>query len=198
MVAGLYDPASGARWGETTLALPVHVVARSSPAGAKMAPGGVRFQEGIELVGYELDREQGEIALTLFWRAAQRPPRDYQVFVHLLTADGSQVAGADGQPVEGLYPSSQWLPGQLIADHRRIPDPGGSAATALAVGLYDLTTMRRLAVEGAGRGAADSAAGAQKAAGAVRLVGVNLGGSAGHPEISDDAVLLPLPPEGVP
>jgi len=198
VVAGLYDPASGARWGETTLALPVHVVARSSPAGAKMAPGGVRFQEGIELVGYELDREQGEIALTLFWRAAQRTPRDYQVFVHLLTADGSQVAGADGQPVEGLYPSSQWLPGQLIADHRRIPDPGGSAATALAVGLYDLTTMRRLAVEGAGRGAADSAAGAQKAAGAVRLVGVNLGGSAGHPEISDDAVLLPLPPEGVP
>jgi len=66
------------------------------------------------------------------------------------------------------------------------------------VGLYDLATMQRLAVEEGGPGAANRPAGAQKADGAVRLVGVNLGGSAGRPEVSGDAVLLPLPPAGMP
>jgi len=95
-VAGLYDPDTGARWGETALALSVHVVARSSPVGAKMAPAGVRFQEGIELVSYELDRERGEIALTLYWRAAQLSSRVCQVFVHLLDAGGGAASRPPG------------------------------------------------------------------------------------------------------
>ena len=146
VVAGLYDPATNERWGETTLDLPVHVAARSPSGSAAIAhPTAVHLGEGIELVGYDLAHEENEIALTLYWRAAQRPERDYQVFVHLLDAAGGQIAGADGPPVEGLYPSSQWLPGQVIADRHRIPDPGrrrgGAARRALRPG-HDAASRR--------------------------------------------------------
>ena len=175
VVVGLYDPATNERWGETTLDLPVHVVARSSSDGAAIAHRtDVGLDGGIELVGYDLAHERDALALTLYWRVEQRPEHDYQVFVHLLDAAGVQIAGADGPPVEGLYPTSQWLPGQIIADRRRIPDPGGAAAATLRVGLYDLATMQRLAVEDAGRAA----------------VGAR-GGEAGS------AILLPVPPAGV-
>ena len=168
VIVGLYDPATGQRWGETTLDVPVHVVERSPAGGAAISHADVRLDGGIELVGYDLAPERDEIELTLYWRvtpgAARSSAPDYQVLLHLLDANGSQIAGADGPPVEGLYPTSQWLSGQLIADRRRIQVPAGSTAATLRVGLYDLATMQRLAVVDAGRAT-----------------------------VSDNAILLPVP-----
>ena len=148
--------------------MPVHVVAEPSAAAAVIPHRtDVSLDEGIELVGYDLAQQGDETALTLYWRAAQPPPRDYQVFVHLLDANGSQIACADGPPVEEFYPTSQWLPGQIIADRHRISGADDPATVALRVGLYDLTTMQRLAIVDAGRAVT-----------------------------SDDAILLPLPQDG--
>jgi hypothetical protein len=75
---------------------------------------------------------------------------DYTVFVHLLDADGRQVAQADGPPQSGQYPTSWWGAGEVVADRHRLPNevianlPPGSYT--LSVGLYNLDTGERLAV----------------------------------------------------
>jgi len=148
--AGLYDPATGERFGMADLPQPFHVTA-STLARASMASdsSAARFGPQIRLLGHSLGQDAGALALTLFWQADEQPQTDYQVFVHVLDADGKMLAQADGPPVGGIYPTSAWLPGQIISDTHRIvlPEgsmPEGSRPASLEVGLYDLASMQRL------------------------------------------------------
>ncbi|MCU0502202.1 MAG: hypothetical protein MUC51_10630, partial [Anaerolineae bacterium] len=76
--------------------------------------------------------------VALYWQATSKLPADYTVFVHVLDGRGERVAQGDGPPVNGRYPSSAWLPGQIVVDKRRIPLPAGvnPADLQVAVGLY--------------------------------------------------------------
>jgi hypothetical protein len=67
---------------------------------------------------------------------------------------GERIAQRDGPPVNGRYPSSTWLPGQIIPDNHRIPLPAGvnPADLRVAVGLYAPGDGARLPVTDA-RGA---------------------------------------------
>lgn len=105
----------------------------------------VRFGETISLIGYDLNHD-----LTLFWQAAGRPPIDYTVFIQVWDGD-EQVAGFDGQPVGGDYPTSWWEADETIVDVHRI-DLGEDGLNEvlqtgryrLLVGLYRLDTGERL------------------------------------------------------
>ena len=113
----------------------------------------IEFAESIRLENYELTRARvarGEmIGLILYWRAMQRPDKDYTVFVHLTDAEGRMIAGFDSQPREGQTPSSHWLPFELVPDGHVlvIPEdvPIGSIL-CLEICLYYLPTMQRLAI----------------------------------------------------
>ena len=88
------------------------------------------------------------LLLSLAWRSLQPVDYDYQVFVHLLDAQGHKVAQRDGQPVQWLRPTSTWQPGEEISDRYGIllsADivPG---TYTVAVGLYDPVTGQRLPV----------------------------------------------------
>jgi hypothetical protein len=134
---------------------------RSAPVGTLVLPpprapqadpnAGPLFGGMIQLERYDVPTEVvagSTMSYTLYWRALARPPTDYQVFVHLLKPDGTQAAGNDGPPRQGLYPSSFWSSQELIADQRtwQVSVPPGEYA--LQAGLYDLKTEQRLSVSG--------------------------------------------------
>ncbi len=109
------------------------------------------FGEGIRLRGYDLEREEERLRLTLYWQADRRPEADYFVLVHLGLPDAPPVVQADGVPGAWLRPTTTWRPREVIADPHEIPLEGVPPGRyGLYVGLYDPQTGQRLAAAAAG------------------------------------------------
>lgn len=101
-----------------------------------------RFGEEISLLGYNLDGQN----LTLVWQALATPAANYTVFVHLLDAEGvCCLWQADAWPQQGAYPTSRWLPGEVVLDTYAIPLETSDNFT-LEIGLYIAETGQRLQV----------------------------------------------------
>lgn len=111
-------------------------------------------EPALQLVDYELPNRRwrsGQTnSLTLRWVAATPVSVDYQVFVHLRNVStGEPVAQADGQPLDGWYPTSWWGPGEVIVDEREFAVPVGLPAGPyeLYAGFYDLQSGERFGTE---------------------------------------------------
>lgn len=102
----------------------------------------------ISILGYGLQRvsaaDQTRVHIDLYWQAAGDPVAvDYTAFVHLDSA-GDLVAQDDSPPVDGRYPTSWWLPRQVIVDHHVISMTAPiSNDVQLWIGMYDPETMIR-------------------------------------------------------
>jgi hypothetical protein len=119
--------------------------------GYSLARKGDYPQEQVEpcAAGRILCMEPGSsLQVTLFWQALAPVDADYTIFVHLRNEHGMTVAQKDSQPFDGLYPTSQWLPGETVAQPLEVDLPLDLAAGpySLYVGLYRLDTMTRLPV----------------------------------------------------
>jgi hypothetical protein len=119
----------------------------SHPVGAEL--GGL-----VELVGYDLSPTEvgpGEaVQLTLVWRCLREMDDSYTVFTHLLDG-GEQVRGQqDNPPVGGRYPTTLWLPGEIVVDTYAIEVHGDTPAGrhVIEVGMYDPANVERLPVIG--------------------------------------------------
>jgi len=131
------------------------------PLDVKRFPGDrwYRFGDSIRLLGYELERAQvasGEATeLTLYWRADVPVHSAMKRFLHLVGPDGQIVAQWDEWPVEGLYPTDDWLPMRTIADRLRVHVPRSAVPGeySLVVGLYDAATLEPPEVSQNGAGA---------------------------------------------
>jgi hypothetical protein len=103
-----------------------------------------------ELAGYEwaFDSEQlDKGTLTLYWRAPADAPVEasYTVFTHLLSPEGALLAQHDGLPGGGKRPTTNWLPGEVVADrHELLLSEPYAGPARLVVGMYDLATLVRL------------------------------------------------------
>ncbi|HEY89053.1 MAG TPA: hypothetical protein G4N98_04870, partial [Thermoflexia bacterium] len=122
----------------------------------------------IELLGYQLSGVQrwepliahpGEtLELTLYWQSPGPIERSYKIFTHLvgteynLATQGLLWAQDDQIPLEGAYPTNQWLPQIPLADHFElaIPPHTPPGAYQLTVGMYTLADGQRLPVTGEG------------------------------------------------
>lgn len=108
------------------------------------------FGDNIAFLGYELSPSlpaAGEMLnIVLYWRADGRPALDYTVFVQLLDAAGNQLAGADGPPVNGDFPTGWWRNGDMVKDSHlmQLPEDIGAGDYSLLIGLYDPQTGQRL------------------------------------------------------
>jgi hypothetical protein len=104
----------------------------------------------IALTGYRLDRfAPGRQAhVILWWRALVRPRRNYSAFVHLVGADGEIIAQYDHLPLNSYYPMLAWPVGvdQRDATTLDLPQDASLEGAWLAVGMYNLGSMRRLDV----------------------------------------------------
>ena len=109
---------------------------------------GVDFGEQVELAGYALDRQVGAIGLNLWWRALTNPADDYTVFVHLVHSSGGEIlVQSDAMPRGGAYPTSWWVPGEVVSDTVWLSTEGlPSGEYSLAIGLYDRAVTRLRAV----------------------------------------------------
>jgi hypothetical protein len=89
-----------------------------------------------------------QLDVVLYWEALQPPEEDYVVFVHLLDGDGQLVASHDGPPVAGRYPTTTWLPGDIVPDVIRIElDPNTPVGRyRLQAGMYRWPSLERLPV----------------------------------------------------
>jgi hypothetical protein len=131
---------------------PLKVPIPWSPEELPSTNPAVNFDNIAALTGYDIDIEPvvagDTVQLPLVWQSLTETGTDYTVFVHLLDESNRLVAGSDGQPLDGTYPTTIWTPGEYIIDTHRLPIPGETAAGEyrLAVGLYNHQTGERLKI----------------------------------------------------
>ena len=83
------------------------------------------FEGKMRLAGYAAIREKGALRVSLFWQAMEPLKRDYVVSVRptlkgqLLPREGGFIQ-QDHQPVWGAYPTSRWVPGEIVRDDYRL------------------------------------------------------------------------------
>lgn len=154
---GLYAPEAGETLGAVRVGEARIVPLAPAPLPPHMLA--VDLADGITLRGYDLApavAAPGDvITLTLYWDARELPSADYQVFVHMVGAGPEPVAQGDGPPLAGDYPTTMWDPGQSIVDPHPVTLPADlpPGRYRFLVGMYDLTTLARLArLDGAGDG----------------------------------------------
>ncbi len=85
------------------------------PAHALDAPGGE-----VALVGFALDADEigaGEtVPITLYWRAEQKPTRDYVATIRLVDAAGVERVKARQRPANDAFPTRAWDTGEVWLD----------------------------------------------------------------------------------
>ena len=108
------------------------------------APLDVTFGDRIKLIGADVETESARpgqaIEIMLYWQALAPMDRDFSTFVHLLDEHDIVVAQRDMLPGQGLWPTSQMKPGEVIVTRYVLNIPVTAyAPSALTweVGVYD-------------------------------------------------------------
>jgi 4-amino-4-deoxy-L-arabinose transferase-like glycosyltransferase len=142
-------------WGDRLVLGIVTIEGRAhgtNPPPSIAHPLNLRLGDGIELLGYDLDRLEvvpgGTLHLTLYWHALKELDRSYSVFNHLI-AGGQRIWGQkDGVPGAGALPTSSWIAGEYIVDEYDVPvwedTPAGQYL--IETGMYDPQTLIRLPI----------------------------------------------------
>jgi hypothetical protein len=135
--------------GQIDVPATTHVYTSPAPTHATQAS----FGDAIKLLGYDVgDVQAGQpLTLTLYWQALHEMDADYTIFIHLLEpGTGKIVAQVDEQPVHQTYPTSLWVPGEVVHDEHSLNLPDLAAGQyGLQVGLYVQSTGERLLANGA-------------------------------------------------
>ncbi len=102
------------------------------------------FGNIIELRSVEPANLPNGPAVIFQWQSVAPAAADYTVFIHLRAADGFVLGQADGPPVSGHYPTTVWIPGELVQDIHPLPMEAWSHTHHLAIGLYNPGSGERL------------------------------------------------------
>lgn len=129
-----------------TLSLREHLF--EPPAMSHPLTTTVQFGDSIQLLGYDMDTNNGQINLILYWQAVNTPPDHYTIFTHVTGADGQIVGQFDSPPSGDAWLTGTWLPGEVVIDRRTIPLQPNLAHGSydVLVGLYTATNGQRLPV----------------------------------------------------
>jgi hypothetical protein len=107
------------------------------------------FGTQIALIGYDAPIRQAKpgdsLPITLYWKAQQPQPISYQVFVHLLTADGTLVAQSD-KLNPGDFPTRRWPLDKYVSDEHilHLPSDLPPGSYTVSVGLWNAAEGWRL------------------------------------------------------
>ncbi len=116
-----------------------------------------RLDQAITLTGVgvgAVDEAQGgpTLPVTLTWQVTQSVPYDATVFIHLDDAEGNRVAQIDRQPLDARFPTSYWVPGQVVTDTYALPLKIKTESLPLQtplemrLGMYTWPSLARLPV----------------------------------------------------
>lgn len=112
----------------------------------------VNLSDRVSLLGYDLAEDAvsagGSVHLTLYWQARTTMETSYTVFTHLLGSDGHMWEQKDSVPLQGSYPTTAWLSGEVIADPYviEVPADAPSGEYVLELGMYVAANGDRLSV----------------------------------------------------
>ncbi len=109
---------------------------------------GARLGTAIRLEAYEAWRDNEDLVVDLYWRAAAVPQGDATVFFHLVDTGGVPLDQDDGPPAEGAYPTSWWLVDDVVRDRHTVRLADSRPEYRLRVGMYVPTTGERLPASG--------------------------------------------------
>lgn len=106
----------------------------------------------VQLLGYDLTTDRlkpgDTLQLTLYWQALNEMETNYTVFTHLLDEDSRIWGQKDNWPVNNTYPTTEWVPGEIVIDRYDImvdkDAPPGEYT--LEIGMYDGATDERVPV----------------------------------------------------
>lgn len=131
--------------GETQVALLSHnftVQTEGHTAGLEIGPTTIPLDIHGPL------QADNTLLLNVMWQPLRPFADDLKIFVHLVDPNNNVLAQFDGPPQQVAYPTSHWLPGELIADSYPIlfPTEAPPGPYRVFLGLYDETTFARLPV----------------------------------------------------
>lgn len=105
-------------------------------------PLDVTYGDSLRLVGANLDQNQvldgDDIAVTLFWKVL-RAPGPVDLSLQLAAPGQVPFAQSTRPPAAGVWPSTEWRPGDVVADRETLHVPVGAPVgnAALLVGVRD-------------------------------------------------------------
>jgi len=115
---------------------------------------GANMGNHVLLLGYDAAQDSvspGDVLeVTLYWQALKAMDTSYKVFTHLLDSQEGIWGQKDDVPVQGTYPTTGWLPGEVITDTYAIAvrSDAPPGEYLLEVGMYDPSSGERLPVLG--------------------------------------------------
>ncbi len=162
LVAGLLDPINGTKQppvtlGSTVVQQRMATFTPTSPPIVLESPA--QFGTHAQLLGYDLQQDDDQIVLALYWQVLQPILPAHHIFMHLDNAAGATLAQADGEPQTAaeLAPTGSWQAGEFLVTHHRLITTGITDPTVvLRVGLYLPETEVRLPLSIAGTPAGDA------------------------------------------
>jgi hypothetical protein len=118
-------------------------------------PFNVTFSDKIRFLGYDLTEvgtnktEELELIgritntykITYYWKCIGSMDKNYKIFVHFTDNRGNIIFGQDHDPVYGMYPISQWIPGNIYEESYFVSSPPNTPAGnySMGIGLYTLS-----------------------------------------------------------
>jgi 4-amino-4-deoxy-L-arabinose transferase-like glycosyltransferase len=115
------------------------------------------FEQQIRYLGFRVDtprqrvRPGDTLDVTIYWQGLKQMDRNYSAFIRLYGKGDVPVHVLDTYPGGGMWPTTLWTPGEVIADRYRLRIEDTMTNTQLApsalwldVGLWDFTTQRFL------------------------------------------------------
>ena len=105
----------------------------------------VVFENKMKLLGYNVQVNEKQMRVTLYWRALAPMNTSYTVFVHLLDAQNRILTVGDAIPGNGTLPTTGWIEDEYVTDGHTLSLDNVPAGTyRLAIGVYDAATGARL------------------------------------------------------
>jgi hypothetical protein len=126
------------RYSTDTIALePAGAFGITPPATLPVA----RYDQSVALLEASAATTPRGLHIDLMWQVRALVPDDVTAFVHVLDANGQLIAQADGDPIAGTYPFTQWPRNLVVRDIRLV---NASEGVSVRVGLYSRLSGERL------------------------------------------------------
>jgi hypothetical protein len=108
----------------------------------------LRYADAVRWIGFRVNTPRQRVApgelldVTLYWQALRPIERNLSAFVKIFGPGDVELVGIDTYPGGGMYQTTRWQAGEIIADRYRLRLPERVTATLptllrLDVGFYD-------------------------------------------------------------
>ncbi|ADO74146.1 hypothetical protein [Stigmatella aurantiaca] len=112
---------------------------------------GANLGKKVEIVGASVQpgrvRPGEQARITVFFKVLEAIEEDYIVFVHVEDPSGRmERMNLDHRPANGLYPTTQWKPGETVKDEFSFYLPSGASVSQVNVwlGLWEPRGDKRM------------------------------------------------------